>query len=156
MPDAYTLERIENWASDFCHNDRMIAFGAETAAVAPQVLTMLLAEAVDAGSGKLDEISEANLKSALLGSIAKLALPEDARREVPGLCAGFLGWLETEGRLGGGKVLGAFVAALRSAFESEKPGTKARQYVRPAKPVGPNDPCPCGSGLKYKKCCLRR
>ena len=21
--------------------------------------------------------------------------------------------------------------------------------------VGPNDPCPCGSGLKYKKCCGR-
>jgi uncharacterized protein YecA (UPF0149 family) len=22
--------------------------------------------------------------------------------------------------------------------------------------VGRNDPCPCGSGLKYKKCCLNR
>ena len=22
--------------------------------------------------------------------------------------------------------------------------------------VGRNDPCPCGSGLKYKKCCLDR
>lgn len=22
------------------------------------------------------------------------------------------------------------------------------------KKVGRNDPCPCGSGLKYKKCCL--
>ncbi|MES9842432.1 MAG: SEC-C metal-binding domain-containing protein [Candidatus Thiodiazotropha endolucinida] len=21
-------------------------------------------------------------------------------------------------------------------------------------PVGRNDPCPCGSGKKYKKCCL--
>ncbi len=25
--------------------------------------------------------------------------------------------------------------------------------VKKAKKVGPNDPCPCGSGLKYKKCC---
>jgi len=23
------------------------------------------------------------------------------------------------------------------------------------KKVGPNDPCPCGSGKKYKKCCGR-
>jgi len=31
---------------------------------------------------------------------------------------------------------------------------KARQSVRPAVPkVGWNDPCPCGSGKKYKKCC---
>ena len=22
--------------------------------------------------------------------------------------------------------------------------------------VGPNDPCPCGSGLKYKKCCGKK
>ena len=29
-----------------------------------------------------------------------------------------------------------------------------RQPVRNAdKKVGPNDPCPCGSGKKYKKCC---
>ena len=25
--------------------------------------------------------------------------------------------------------------------------------VRKGKKVGPNDPCPCGSGKKYKKCC---
>jgi hypothetical protein len=29
-----------------------------------------------------------------------------------------------------------------------------RHYVAPAK-VGRNDPCPCGSGSKYKKCCGR-
>ena len=30
---------------------------------------------------------------------------------------------------------------------------KTRPIVRDYK-VGRNDPCPCGSGLKYKKCCL--
>jgi hypothetical protein len=27
-------------------------------------------------------------------------------------------------------------------------------YVRPMPKIGRNDPCPCGSGKKYKKCCL--
>lgn len=27
-------------------------------------------------------------------------------------------------------------------------------YVRPAPKIGRNDPCPCASGKKYKKCCL--
>ena len=27
---------------------------------------------------------------------------------------------------------------------------------RPTEKVGRNDPCPCGSGRKYKKCCLDR
>ena len=28
-------------------------------------------------------------------------------------------------------------------------------YVAPAEKVGRNDPCPCGSGKKWKKCCRR-
>ena len=32
-------------------------------------------------------------------------------------------------------------------------GTLTRQPVRKNKKPGRNDPCPCGSGLKYKKCC---
>ena len=31
--------------------------------------------------------------------------------------------------------------------------TVKQQPVRKAAKVGPNDPCPCGSGKKYKKCC---
>ncbi|MBQ7416371.1 MAG: preprotein translocase subunit SecA [Oscillospiraceae bacterium] len=30
-----------------------------------------------------------------------------------------------------------------------------KQPVRKDKKVGPNDPCPCGSGKKYKKCCMQ-
>jgi uncharacterized protein YecA (UPF0149 family) len=30
-----------------------------------------------------------------------------------------------------------------------------RSARNPLKNVGRNDPCPCGSGKKYKKCCLR-
>lgn len=29
-------------------------------------------------------------------------------------------------------------------------------YVRPEPKIGRNDPCPCGSGKKYKKCCLAK
>ena len=29
----------------------------------------------------------------------------------------------------------------------------ADQFVRPEPKVGRNEPCPCGSGKKYKKCC---
>ncbi len=28
--------------------------------------------------------------------------------------------------------------------------------VRKAEKIGPNDPCPCGSGKKYKKCCMQK
>ncbi len=31
-----------------------------------------------------------------------------------------------------------------------------KQPVRKEAKVGPNDPCPCGSGKKYKKCCMQK
>ena len=31
-----------------------------------------------------------------------------------------------------------------------------KQPVRKAKKIGPNDPCPCRSGKKYKKCCMQK
>ena len=31
-----------------------------------------------------------------------------------------------------------------------------KQPVRKDQKVGPNDPCPCGSGKKYKKCCMQK
>jgi preprotein translocase subunit SecA len=34
--------------------------------------------------------------------------------------------------------------------------TVKAQPVRKSGKVGPNDPCPCGSGKKYKKCCMQK
>jgi uncharacterized protein YecA (UPF0149 family) len=29
-------------------------------------------------------------------------------------------------------------------------------FLREQKQVGRNDPCPCGSGKKFKKCCMNK
>ena len=34
--------------------------------------------------------------------------------------------------------------------------TVKKQPVRSEKKAGPNEPCPCGSGKKYKKCCMQK
>ena len=49
----------------------------------------------------------------------------------------------------------------RIGLERDKPEdiTDLERLLNPPKPkiaekkVGPNEPCPCGSGKKYKKCC---
>jgi len=55
------------------------------------------------------------------------------------------------------------VVAGREAFEQamanpDRPRFAPRRKEpdrRPAAKIGRNDPCPCGSGKKYKRCCLR-
>ena len=45
--------------------------------------------------------------------------------------------------------------AKETSTASEK-GSGKPAPVRKTKKIGPNDPCPCGSGKKYKKCCMRK
>ena len=35
-------------------------------------------------------------------------------------------------------------------------GEVKKSPIKKDKKVGPNDPCPCGSGKKYKKCCMQK
>jgi hypothetical protein len=46
----------------------------------------------------------------------------------------------------------AIVEAFDAAIEGRRPGERVGPVVRDATKVGRNDPCPCGSGTKYKKC----
>lgn len=47
-----------------------------------------------------------------------------------------------------------FSDPVRDAWKLDKELVEARRVLK-FKDVGRNDPCPCGSGKKYKKCCLR-
>ena len=44
---------------------------------------------------------------------------------------------------------------IKEGFEGDNAGEKKKPFVRKTKKVGRNDPCPCGSGKKYKNCCGR-
>jgi hypothetical protein len=43
--------------------------------------------------------------------------------------------------------------AFDAAAEGRRPGERLGPVVRETPKVGRNDPCPCGSGNKFKKCC---
>jgi preprotein translocase subunit SecA len=55
------------------------------------------------------------------------------------------------------------MARRRTVFEGQGPspqssgdGGKVQTFKRDGKKIGRNDPCPCGSGRKYKKCCMNK
>ena len=48
------------------------------------------------------------------------------------------------------------VAKETGAAAAGKAQVKRQPVRNAAKKVGPNDPCPCGSGKKYKKCCMQK
>ena len=147
----FTREKIENWVGDFCGSDSVRSFSSGIREYAPELLTTFLVVACEARDIEPEDVEEPDLKASLL-KLAKLQLPESVKLEVPSLCGAMLADLESQGRLGGGRVLGAYVRALEDAFAEVASG-KPKPVKRPGSRIGRNDPCPCGSGRKYKKCC---
>jgi hypothetical protein len=101
------------------------------------------------------ELEQEDLSVAYLESVAPLGLPREVHDRVPRLCAAFLAYLQTAGRLGGGREMGTTLKALRAKYAEVAAG-KPKPLKNPGSKLGRNDPCPCGSGEKYKKCCLNR
>ena len=57
----------------------------------------------------------------------------------------------------GGAIGGNIRAQQDAAISANQGGEKRAEPVRNAgRKVGRNDPCPCGSGRKYKVCCMRK
>ena len=44
---------------------------------------------------------------------------------------------------------------LRDRRREQSAALAPETVINPFKLVGRNDPCPCGSGKKFKKCCLQ-
>ncbi len=151
MTDA-RRDRIESWVADFCGGDALTDRG-ELREAAGGVLVAFLEAACRRRDVEPGDVEEEDIGPALLEHVARLAVPDDARSGVPALCGDLLGWLETEGRLSGGRALGTFVRALGPRYLERSAG-KGTPDRRPGTKLGRNDPCPCGSGNKYKKCCM--
>ena len=47
-----------------------------------------------------------------------------------------------------------FVADVAAVWRQEHVPTREAAATQIARKTGPNDPCPCGSGKKHKKCCM--
>lgn len=154
MLGPYVRQQIENWVSDFCSSDR----AAEVLPQLREIAQPLLTEFLDAAcrSREIDpaDLEESDVKAGLDEIAAQVRIPPEARGAVPGLVADFLESLEAEGRLGGGRMLAAYARALKPSF-AQASGGKPKPFANPGSKLGRNDPCPCGSGMKYKKCCMK-
>ncbi|MFA6107653.1 MAG: SEC-C metal-binding domain-containing protein [Candidatus Latescibacterota bacterium] len=93
----------------------------------------------------------------LTEGVARLDLPLAVRREAPSLLAAFFEYLASSGRFPPAGEWAGWVeeAGAKYAERFREDGSVKGDTVRRTLPsVGRNDPCPCGSGKKFKKCCI--
>lgn len=92
-----------------------------------------------------------------LKSVARLDAPLAQRRSFPRLLREFLDYLPATGRFPLGGEWAHRVESMEAGYQAafRRDGSIRGETVRRRGAVtGRNDPCPCGSGRKYKKCCM--
>jgi len=96
---------------------------------------------------------------AALHSVGQLDAPLAARRGFPRLLQGFLEYVAANRPVAGADRWADIAAGAEAEYLAgfRDDGTVRGQTVRhTVAAVGRNDPCPCGSGKKFKKCCMPR
>lgn len=150
---GWIRDTIEMWVAEYLEAAAGHAIDGKLTPIAEELLVTFLFQACAVRGVPPGELVKRDLKEALLEGMQGFQIPDKSRAKVPRVIGDFVTDLGSRGRLADGETLGTYVAALREAYlgaNAEKP----KPVTRPSDKIGRNDPCPCGSGRKYKKCCM--
>ena len=151
--------RWENWVGDFADSFAATQLDPSVRANIPEILIEFGAAVRAHDIDFPDEVSPGTFATVLTETMPRLALPDAARVHVPEVISRFFVYLGESGRIGEAGEWAAQVRGIAPSYrERLKPGGGVKgATIRRApgvSPLGRNDPCPCGSGKKYKKCCM--
>ena len=93
-----------------------------------------------------------------LAKVARLKIPLDIKKSIPDFFIAFLEYAQNLGKLTDIENMINYIASTKTAFLAQfrdDGSIRQKSYVKKYTPVGRNDPCPCGSGKKFKKCCMK-
>ncbi|MGA2508334.1 MAG: SEC-C metal-binding domain-containing protein [Chitinispirillaceae bacterium] len=118
----------------------------------------VFAEACRVRSGCSPEaFSITDLEEILLNRMTRIDTPLSVRRIVPELLRGFFDYLAQSGRYPPAGAWTGWVSALEEQYQSkfrDDGSVRGETFRKRYTDVNRNDPCPCGSGKKFKKCCM--
>ena len=147
---------MRDYFDEYESSDAFLFAPAETKAYAGAILAAFETAAERHGGPTPAAWSPSVIEQTLIQDMPALDLPPEAKRQIPELLQGFFGFLKDSGRFPSAGIWREVVAAKQTTFRSglRADGSAKGETVRKVSAeVGRNDPCPCGSGRKYKKCC---
>ncbi|MFC1526264.1 SEC-C metal-binding domain-containing protein [Candidatus Latescibacterota bacterium] len=145
------MERLANAVGDFCASEHFLLLDDDLKGQAESLLAHWC--------GSIGEDASVLEPVRAMEEVAGLDLPLSARRGFPQLLTAFLYYASDNAAVPEAEAWGEAIARAEGAYldSFREDGTVRGQTVRhPVAAVGRNDPCPCGSGRKFKKCCMVR
>ena len=104
-----------------------------------------------------DGLTIVTFESALTNRMARIDLPLVTKREIPALLRAFFSWCASSGTWPPASEWLGWIELLEPKFLAkfrDDGSVKGETYKKKYSDISRNDPCPCGSGKKFKKCCM--
>ncbi len=150
------MSDTEAYLDDYLTSEHLLFLDLGLKEHAEGVLRAFFSAAGTRGEGSLESLRAATVDAVLMQDMGRLAFPLPIRRGVPDILEGFFAYLQETGRFPAAGSWRVCVEALAEKYRGalrEDGGVKGETYRKASTEVGRNDPCFCGSGRKYKKCC---
>ena len=140
---------LSDHISEYCSSEYYMLLDAAVKAHAEPILHEWAGKATATVS--IDSVEMA------LNRMARLNLPVDARRAIPSLIKDYCNYLISTGRNPAVQPWIDTIDLLNNTYQNQfrdDGSVRGETFKKKYTDVNRNDPCPCGSGKKFKKCCL--
>ncbi|HLP41456.1 MAG TPA: SEC-C metal-binding domain-containing protein [Fibrobacteria bacterium] len=151
------LDQAESFISDYAASEHFMFLKAPAKEDAEGLLLAFFRQAADRGLATLSDLKAKDVEDILFTAMPRLDIPTTRKRALPDLLDGFFTFLKDSGRFPPASAWQMCIESVRKRFVDSirEDGTvKGTTFKKQYTDVGRNDPCPCGSGQKFKKCCM--
>jgi len=141
---------------EYFESEHYLFLASEAKEHAEAALAAFFDRAAARGAAGMGDLTPAVVEATLFQDMGRLDLPVSAKKALPDLLQGFFGFLRETGHYPAAGALEMCVEAVGARFRAslrDDGSVRGETYRKASAEVGRNDPCFCGSGLKYKKCC---
>jgi hypothetical protein len=150
------LDQAENFISDYASSEHFMFLPPAVKENAESLLGAFFRQAGEKTQA-LESLKARDVEEVFLGHMPRLNVTVEAKRAVPELLDGFFTFLKDTGRFPAAGAWQMCVETVRGKYLEgirDDGSVKGTTFKKKYTDVGRNDPCPCGSGKKFKKCCM--
>jgi hypothetical protein len=151
------LNALESYIDEFCESTYFLLLDPSVKEHGLGIIVAFLRECRDLGVQSPETFTIETMEQVLFVGMARLDLPLLVRKGIPALLAAFFTYLSESGKYPPASAWIDWVQAISSRYMQkfrQDGSVKGETFQKKYSDVDRNDPCPCGSGKKFKKCCM--
>ena len=146
-----------HWAGEYADSEYFLFLPEILKEHSMGILEFLISELIKTCPGFPEGLSSVQLRAVIETKLIRLNIPIEVSREIPLLIREFFSFMSQSGKYPPAESWLPAVAGLEKIFKEkirDDGSIKGETFKKKYTDVGRNDPCPCGSGAKFKKCCM--